>query len=92
MDFILRLLELQDYYWNPYVDKEVEYDSQEEAPQYINVIHSGILVGRSALANSLTSGSQIILFLYGKPFKYRSTVIGDVCWFTENHPYIEHID
>ena len=45
--------------------------------------------GASVLVTVLTSGKQIILFLYGKPFRYRSAAIRDVSWYTMEHPSIE---
>lgn len=49
------------------------------------------LSGAAALVNLLTAGHQTILELYGKPFRYRSANIRDVCWYTKGHPSIEEL-
>lgn len=38
--------------------------------------------GAATLVTLLTAGRQIILFLYGNPFRYRSAAIRDVCCYT----------
>jgi hypothetical protein len=47
--------------------------------------------GAAALANVLTARQETILELYGKPFRYRSAAIRDVCWYTKGHPSIEEL-
>lgn len=45
--------------------------------------------GAAALVTVLTAGQQIIIDLYGKPFRYRSAAIRDICWHMEGHPSVE---
>ena len=47
--------------------------------------------GAAALVTVLSAGQQTILELYGKPFRYRSAAIRDVCWYTKGHPSIEEL-
>ena len=49
------------------------------------------MAGATNLVTMLAAEQQIILFLYGKPFRYRTAAIRDVCWYTENHPATEYL-
>lgn len=46
------------------------------------------ITGAATLVTLLASEKQIILFLYEKPFRYRSAATKDGCRVAEGHPLV----